>query len=142
VSDLVTEMPDGVIVRTGRPVGCRVRERACIGRDASRVSDWRIVGRALLHLVRTDKDRLKQAELKSPARAAALEDRLRLRVLGVADSGDVAPDRPITRAAGLLAVDAEIRVVGEKIELVAQRLNHGAGKVLRSRRRQVMKRLI
>ena len=63
-------------------------------------------------------------------------------VLSVPDSGDVASDRPIARAAGLLGVDAEIRIVGEKIELVAQRLNDGAGKVLRSRRRQVMKRLI
>ena len=142
VSDLVTEMPDGVIVRTGRPVGCRLRERACIERDILRVSDWRIVGRALLHFVRTDKDRLKQAELKSPARAAALEDRFRLSVLRVPDSGDVASDRPIARAAGLLGVDAEIRIVGEKIELVAQRLNDGAGKVLRSGRRQVVKRLI
>src|SRR4030095_7349717 len=99
-------------------------------------------GRALLHFVRTDKDWLKQAELKSPARAAALEDRVRLSLLSVPDSGDVASDRPIARAAGLLAVDAEIRIVGEKIELVAQRLNDGAGKVLRSRRGQVMKGLI
>src|SRR4029453_12358845 len=72
----------------------------------------------------------------------ALEDRLRLSFLRIPDPGDVASDRPIARAAGLLAVDAEIRIVGKKIELVPQRLNDGAGKVLRSRRCQVMKRLI
>src|SRR6185436_20678356 len=142
VSDLVTEMPDGVIIRTGLPVGCRLRERACMERDMFRVFGWRIVGRALLHFVRTDKDWLKEAELKSPARAPALEDRFRLSLLCIPDPGDVASDRPIARAAGLLAVDAEIRIVGEKIELVAERLNDGAGKVLRSRRLQVMKRLI
>ena len=118
VSDLVTEMPDGVIVRSGLPIRCRLRERACIERDIRRVSGWRIVGRALLHFVRTDKDRLRQAELKSPARAAALEGQFRLIVPSIPDPGDVASDRPIARAAGLLAVDAEIRIVGEKIELV------------------------
>src|SRR5262249_54761154 len=48
----------------------------------------------------------------------------------------------IARAARLLAVDAKIRIVGEKIELVAKRLDDGARKVLRSRRLQVMKGLI
>jgi hypothetical protein len=70
------------------------------------------------------------------------EDRFRLSVLGIPDPGDVASDRPIARAAGLLVVDAEIRIVGEKIELVAQRLNDRAGKILWSGRLQVMKRLI
>src|SRR5262245_60591784 len=139
VSDLVTEMSDGVIVRTGLPVGCRLRERACIERDTSRISRWRSVGRALLHFVRTDKDRLCKAELKSPARAAAVEDRFRLSVLRIPDPRDVAADRPIARATRLLAVDAEIRVVGEKIELVAKCLNDGAGKVLWSRRLWIMK---
>src|SRR6476660_2344522 len=111
-------------------------------RDVSLVANWRIVGRALLHFVRTDKDRLKEAELKSPGCAAALEDLCRLGRSGIPDPGDVASDRSIARAAGLLAVDAEIRIVGTEIELVAQRLNDGAGQVLRSRGRQVMKRLI
>src|SRR6187401_3594035 len=105
-------MPDGVIVRTGLPVGSRLRELPCIERDIFRVSGWRIVGRAFLHFVRTDKDRLIQAKLKSPARAAAVEDWFRLSLPSIADPADVASDRPIARAAGLLAVNAEIRIVG------------------------------
>src|SRR6188508_3206367 len=135
-------MPDGVIVRTGLAVGSLLRELPCIERDMFRVSGGRIVGRSFLHFVRTDEDRLIQTELKSPSSAAAVENRFRLSVPSVADSGDVASDRPIARAARLLAVDAEIRIVGKKIELVAQRSNDSAGKVLRSRRLQVVKRLI
>src|SRR5688500_1587999 len=82
-----------------------------------------------------------QAELKSPARAAALEDRFRLWVFGIPDPGNVAPDRPIARAAGLLVVDTEIRIVGKKIELVAQRLDDRAGKILLPGWLQVIKRL-
>src|SRR5688500_8204303 len=104
VSDLMTQMPDGVIVRTRLPARCRLAERSCVESDVSRVSSRRIIGRRILHFVRTGKDRLHEAELKPSACAAALEERFRLSLPGIPDSGDTAADWPIARATGLLAI--------------------------------------
>ena len=63
-------------------------------------------------------------------------------MLRVPDPRDVAANRTIARWAGLLVIDSEIRVIRQKIESVAERLNHCAGEVLRIGRAEIVKGLI
>src|SRR5689334_18928482 len=77
--------------------------------------DGRIFGRSLLHLIGADVHRLNVPPLEPAPGAVVLEI-----VLWSANAGDVATYRAIAWSACLLIVDAEIRVVSEKIELVAE----------------------
>src|SRR6516225_4832344 len=77
--------------------------------------DGRVFGRSLLHLVRVDVHRLNVLPMEPALCAVVLEI-----VLWSSDPGDVAAHRAIAWRACLLIVDAEIGVVREKIELVAE----------------------
>src|SRR6476646_3661295 len=74
-----------------------------------------VFGRSLLHLIRVDVYRLNVLPLELALGAVVFKI-----VRWSANAGDVATHRAITWSAGLLIVDAEIRVVSEKIELVAE----------------------
>src|SRR5262245_25005888 len=77
--------------------------------------DGRIFRRSLLHLIRVDVHRLNVLPLEPALGAVVLEI-----VLWSADAGNVATHRAVAGSTGLLIVDAEIGVVSEKIELVAE----------------------
>src|SRR6185312_11788690 len=87
--------------------------------------------RPCLSFVGTNVDRLCESQLKSATRAAALQHFLRLVVLRVPDARDIASDRTVARTACFLTIDTEIGVVGQKVELVAESFDYGAGKILR-----------
>jgi hypothetical protein len=59
-------------------------------------------------------------------------------VLWSGNAGDIATHRAIAWSAGLLIIDAEIGVISEKIELVAEYFQNCAGKILGLGERQVV----
>jgi hypothetical protein len=54
----------------------------------------------------------------------------------------VASFRPVTWSTGLLVIDTEVGVIGEKVELVSESFDHGAGEILRPRQRKIVERLV
>ena len=105
---------------------------------AHRRSFWR----PFLRFVRANPYRLRESQLESALRAVALQDLMRLLVLCVPNSCYVAAYRAVTRSTCLLIINTEIGVVGQKIDLVTERLDDGARKVLRSWQSNVVERLV
>src|ERR1017187_2382139 len=88
-------------------------------------------GRMLLHLVGSGVDRLNELPLESSGAAIILQA-----PLGGPNAGDgaargAAAQRAVAGSAGFLVIDAEIGIVGQKIELVAQVLDDRAGHIPR-----------
>src|SRR4029077_15382242 len=95
------------------------------------------LGRLFLHLVRADVYRLYVRPLKP-----ALGTVARKIVLWRADPAHISSDGTVTGSAGFLIVNAEIGVVSQKVELVAELLDYRAGKVLWFGQSKVMERLV
>jgi hypothetical protein len=99
-------------------------------------------GGPFLHFIRANKHRLRETQLKPTLGAAALQDLLRLVVLCLPDPCDVASYRAITWSTRFLAVHTRVGVVGQKVELVAESLNDGAGEILRFWHGKVVERFV
>src|ERR1700722_7986225 len=123
------------------------RERACRPVNPPRAGGSRKLGRdccrlALLLEARANPHRLRQSQLESALRAAALQELMRLLVPCVPDSFDVASNGSVTHRTRFLTISAEIGVVSQEIELVAERLDDGTGEILRFGRSKVVERLV
>ena len=82
-----------------------------------------------MRLVRADIYGLRESQLESARGATALQDLGRLLVLCISDPGHVSSHRAVTRSTGLLTIDAEVGVVGQKVKPVAESLNDCAGEI-------------
>src|SRR5947209_8176377 len=120
----MTDLREGVVIARHPAVGRAFAENAGIEADVARVGVGEAFGRAFLHLDGAGVDRLGEAPLETAGAAITVEAALVL-----SDSGDVAAEGAGAGSAGLLIIDAEIRVIGEKVELIAERWDHGAGEV-------------
>src|SRR5258707_5845633 len=95
-----------------------------VGRDVVIRADRRVLGRPLLHLVRAHIHGLNELPLEPALRAVRCKAALR-----GADSRYSSTHRPqgtVTRSARFLVVDAEVRIIRKKVELVTETLNDRA----------------
>src|SRR5205807_3100497 len=116
------------------------RELLLVKRDVVVRAGGRVRGRALLHLIRADIDRLNKSPLKPSGGAVGFESAL-LR----ADSCDCAShgsERSVAGSARFLVIDAKVRVVRQKIELVAEALDHRATQIAGIRQRVIVKSFV
>ena len=81
-----------------------------------------VVGRIFLHLVRSHIHRLHILPLKSALRAISSEIMLQL-----TGTQHIAAFGAVTRSARFLVVDAEIGIIGEKIEVIAESFEDRTG---------------
>src|SRR5262249_39998753 len=142
VSHFMAEMPYCVVVRNGLAVGRRLRQLVRIEGYVVAIADGCSCWRSFLSLVGANIYRLRESQLKSATRAAALKNCLRLVVLCVPDACDIASYWTVARATCFLTIDAEVGVVNQKVELVAESLDDGAGEVLWFRHGQIVERFV
>src|SRR5580704_18677180 len=63
-------------------------------------------------------------------------------MLRLPDAGYISSHRAVARTARLLVVDAEVGVIRQKIEFVAERANDGTGKILRLGQFEIVERFV
>ena len=145
MAHLVSDLRHGIVVWRDFSVGGPLCELMRIGRDVTSVRLlgilWEILRRILLHLVGADVDGLDELPLKASIRAVSGE----VSLVG-ADSGHraacwTAAQRSGAGRAGFRVINTKIGVVREHIELVAECLDDGTGKVGCSGRLKVVERL-
>src|SRR5262249_4118723 len=140
MAHFVRDLRDGVYVGGHFTVPRNFRELLLIKSNVVICSYGSVRGRALLHLVRADVHRLNESPLKPARRAVGVEPAL-LR----ADSGDgtaYRAERPVAGSSRFLVVHAKVRVVRQKIEFVAETVDHGATPIARIWQRVIVERLV
>src|SRR6516164_8925952 len=132
MAHFMPEMSYGVVVRKGLAIRRTLHEQPRVESYVVTVADWRSFCRYFLRFVRSNPHRLRQSQLESSLRTTARQDLMGLLVPWVPDSCDVASYRAVTHRTRFLTIGAEIGVVGQEIEPVAESLDDGTRQILRS----------
>src|SRR5215472_14775387 len=120
----MSDLRHRIVVAGHLPFERALGELTLVAGDVTRIGIGEAFRRPFLHLVGAYVDRLYEAPLESAGAAVSTRS-----VLDLPDARDVSARWAVAGGAGLLVVDAKIGVVGQEVELVAQRLDDGAAQV-------------
>src|SRR5215475_11549187 len=127
MAHLMPELRHRVIVGKHLSVRSALLQLMGIKCDVAIASCGRTLRWPILHLVRSHVYGLHVPPLESASGTIRFQI-----MLVLPGSEHIAALRTVTGRAGLLIVNAEVGIVSEEIESVAERLDHRAGKILRA----------